>query len=139
MKKGSSPGLALFPSSGLPISGAGAALGRSRGPHTMLLQSLLIPGAKELTWAPHYPLSGANSQLAFLSECQDQPPDRQLSSVEPLEGRRPLASQEEVSLTRKELAVAQDSSWGPRLGRVRLLAQQSRLRSSEETLLLKEA
>ena len=42
-------------------------------------------------------------------------------------------------MARKELAVAQDSSWGPRLGGVRLQAQQSRLRSSEEILLLKEA
>lgn len=42
-------------------------------------------------------------------------------------------------MARKELAVAHDSSWGPRLGGARLRAQHSRLRSSEETLLLKEA
>ena len=48
-------------------------------------------------------------------------------------------SQEGVSLAKKELAVAHDSSWGPGLGGVRLQVQQSRLRSSEETLLLKEA
>lgn len=42
-------------------------------------------------------------------------------------------------MARKELAVAQDSSWGPRLGGLCFRAQQSRLRSSEETLLLKEA
>lgn len=44
-----------------------------------------------------------------------------------------------MSLAEKELAVAQDSSWGLRLGGVRLRGQQSRLRSSEEMLLLKEA
>lgn len=42
-------------------------------------------------------------------------------------------------MARKELAVAHDSSWGPGLGGARLRVQQSRLRSSEETLLLKEA
>lgn len=67
------------------------------------------------------------------------PRGRQLSCVGPLEGRRPLASQEEVSLARKEMAVAQDSSWGPRLGGVRLHGKHNRLRNSEETLLLKDA
>lgn len=69
--------------------------------------------------------------------------------MEPLEGEQlhapppaPTAapiSQEGLSLARKELAVAHDSSWGPGLGGARLQVQQSRLRSSEETLLLKEA
>ena len=48
-------------------------------------------------------------------------------------------SQEGVSLAKQELAVAHDSSWGPGLGGARLQVQQSRLRSSEEMLLLKEA
>lgn len=42
-------------------------------------------------------------------------------------------------MARKELPVAQDSSGGPGLGGSRFRAQQSRLRSSEETLLLKAA
>lgn len=42
-------------------------------------------------------------------------------------------------MARKELPVAQESSGAPGLGGARLRDQQSRLRSSEETLLLKEA
>lgn len=60
------------------------------------------------------------------------------SQGQPRAGRW-LSSQDAVSLASEELAVAQDSSWGPRLRRVCLRAQQSQLRSSDETLLLKEA
>lgn len=84
---------------------------------------------------PHAQHQGAELWLLAWSPF----PGRQLGFAEPLERRRPLASQEEVSLARKELAVAQDSSWGPRLGGARPWARQSRLRSSEETLLLKKA
>lgn len=47
--------------------------------------------------------------------------------------------QEDVSLVREELAVMQESSGGPRLAKAEAWEQQKRLRSSEETLLLKEA
>lgn len=115
MTKGRSPGLTPFPSSWAPWTPISHAV------------ALSVPRAKELTWAPHNP------------EPIPSAPSSSSEPGRPLEGRRPLASQEEVSLARKELAVVQDSSWGPRLGGARLRAQQSRLRSSEETLLLKEA